>query len=73
MADTLTKKKTTRFSKEQTAFMVDFFYENPGLAGGKFLAQRGKEKHREKWEELAEALNALNGGIKNVQQWQTVI
>lgn len=65
------KKKATRASPEQLNKMLSFFYENVGLAEGKFLAQHGKARLLEKWEELTEILNAMSGGVKTLQQWQT--
>lgn len=57
---------------EQLSGMLDFFLENPGLAGGKFHRLHGKMEHEKKWEEMASKLNAIGGAQKSAEQWRTV-
>jgi len=66
------KKKASRATQDQLARMVAFFYENPGLAEGKFSAMQGKLAATEKWQELAQELNLMGGGNKRYEQWQVV-
>ncbi|XP_036348086.1 uncharacterized protein LOC118757485 [Rhagoletis pomonella] len=64
--------KRSRASMEQLSGMLDFFLENPGLAGGKFHRLHGKMEHEKKWEEMASKLNAIGGAQKSAEQWRTV-
>ncbi|XP_017486077.1 PREDICTED: uncharacterized protein LOC108374608 [Rhagoletis zephyria] len=64
--------KRSRASMEQLSGMLDFFWENPGLAGGKFHRLHGKMEHEKKWEEMASKLNSIGGAQKSAEQWRTV-
>lgn len=60
-------------SEEQKSFIVDYMFDHPEFAAGKFQSGQGKVTYKEIWKSLQNALNKIPGAHKTDDQWAQVI
>ncbi|XP_066585605.1 uncharacterized protein [Prorops nasuta] len=66
------KSRSGRASAAQLSAMLDFFHHNRGVAEGRFSAVNGRDDLQQKWDQLRDELNGMNGSQKTTPQWQVV-
>lgn len=62
----------SRPSQIQMEALVEFLERNPGIAKGLLRTHQAKVDTKRKWQEFANAINALGGVIKDGVAWSKV-